>query len=147
MRFDMTKEMEKISKKSALAMAIKYFLKHYDGLTVFLSDGRVEIDNNLIENQMRPIALLRKNCCFVASEDGGRAWAVFGSLIATCRLNGIDPRIYLMWVLEHIDRKHPWSRMHELLPWHCHHGRHGLLMKEDPEPWDKAKRTPKGKAA
>ena len=128
------------SKKSKLGAAIQYFLKHFDGLALFLEDGRVEIDNNLIENQMRPIATLRNACRFTASELGGKSWMIYASLMATCRLNGINPRIYLNWVFEHIANKHPLSRMSELLPWHCHQARHGQLIAAPSEPWEKKAR-------
>src|ERR1700730_8062958 len=66
-----------VSKKSGLAEAIRYALSHWEGLTRFLEDGRIEIDNNTVERTMRPIGLGRKNHLFAGSPGGGRTWAVF----------------------------------------------------------------------
>lgn len=115
-----------ITMKSALGEAINYTLKLEDGLKVFLNDGRVEMDNNSVENAIRPIALLRKNAMFAGSEVGGRNWAVMASLIGTCRMNGVEPYAYLIWVFERLAEGHPRSRMDELLPWHCPEGRFAI---------------------
>lgn len=117
---------EQISMKSTLGDAIKYTLKLWDGLGVFLSDGRVEMDNNAVENTIRPIALLRKNALFAGSEIGGRNWAVMASLIGTCRLNGVEPYAYLTWVFEQMAKGHPRSKYHKLLPWFCPNGQFGI---------------------
>ena len=76
-----------ISAKSPLAEAIKYTLGHWDGLTVFLTDGRVEVDSNTVERSMRPIALGRKNSLFSGSEGGAESWAILASVLNTalCR--------------------------------------------------------------
>ncbi|SMX46103.1 Transposase IS66 family protein [Actibacterium lipolyticum] len=115
-----------ISMKSTLGLAISYTMKLWDGLTVFLSDGRVEMDNNAVENTIRPIALLRKNALFAGSEIGGRNWAVMASLIGTCRLNGVEPYAYLTWVFEQMAEGHPRSRYEQLLPWYCPNGKFGI---------------------
>lgn len=115
-----------ISMKSSLGQAITYTMKLITGLTVFLEDGRVEVDNNSVENTIRPIALLRKNALFAGSEIGGRNWAVMASLIGTCRLNGVEPYAYLTWVFEQMAKGHPRSRYEQLLPWHCPRGTFGI---------------------
>lgn len=115
-----------ISMKSTLGVAISYTLKLWDGLTVFLSDGRVAMDNNAVENTIRPIALLRKNALFAGSEIGGRNWAVMASLIGTCRLNGVEPYAYLTWVFEQMAKGHPRAQYAQLLPWYCPNGRFGI---------------------
>jgi transposase len=115
-----------ISMKSTLGLAISYTMKLWDGLTVFLTDGRVEMDNNAVENTIRPIALLRKNALFAGSEIGGRNWAVMASLIGTCRLNGVEPYAYLTWVFEQMAKGHPRSQYEQLLPWFCPNGNFGI---------------------
>ncbi|WP_170166971.1 IS66 family transposase [Paracoccus methylarcula] len=110
--------------KSKLGEAISYTLKLRDGLRVLLSDGRVEIDNNPVENTIRPLALLRKNALFAGSEFGGEVWAIVCSLLGTCKLNCIEPHAYFTWVFEQVANKLPRSQYDKLLPWHCPKGRH-----------------------
>src|SRR6516162_11853334 len=76
-----------VSQKSGLAEAIRYALSHWEGLTRFLSDGRIEIDSNTVERTMRPIALGRRNYLFAGSDEGGQTWSILASLInsALCR--------------------------------------------------------------
>jgi transposase len=106
-----------ISQKTKLAEAIRYALSRWDGLTRFLNDGRIEIDSNVVERSIRPIALNRKNALFAGSDGGGEHWAVIASLIETSKLNGIDPHAYLADVITKIINGHPNSRVDELLPW------------------------------
>lgn len=82
--------------------AIRYTLKLWDKLIVFLDDGRVEIDNNLVENKMRPLAIGRKNWLFFGSKDSGQQSAVIYSLVETCKMLGINPREYLLDVLQRL---------------------------------------------
>lgn len=91
-----------ISAKSSLAGAIRYTLGHWQGLTLFLSDGRVEVDNNTVERAIRPIPLGRKNALFAGSDSGGERWAILASLINTAKLHGLDPQTYLADVLDRI---------------------------------------------
>jgi transposase len=107
-----------VSKKSGLAGAIRYTLSHWDGLTRFLEDGRIEIDNNTVERTMRPIGLGRKNHLFAGSPSGGGTWSILASLLNTARLNEIDPQEYLTDVLERIvSGRTKINQLHELLPW------------------------------
>ena len=106
-----------ISQKTKLAEAIRYALSRWDGLTRFLDDGCIEIDSNVVERSIRPIALNRKNALFAGSDGGGEHWAVIASLIETCKLNGVDPYAYLADVISKIVNGHPNSRIDELLPW------------------------------
>ena len=106
-----------ISQKSTLAGAIRYALTRWAGLSLFLEDGRVEIDSNAVERSMRPLALTRKNALFAGSDGGAEHWAVIASLIETCKLNGIEPHGYLTEVITRIMNGHPMSRIDELLPW------------------------------
>ncbi len=106
-----------ISQKSTLAGAIRYALTRWAGLSLFLEDGRVEIDSNTVERAIRPLALNRKNALFAGSDGGAEHWAVIASLIETCKLNGIEPHGYLTDVIARIVNAHPMSRLDELLPW------------------------------
>jgi transposase len=107
-----------ISAKSSLAGAIRYTLNHWKGLTVFLSDGRVEVDNNTVERSIRPIPLGRKNALFAGSRSGGERWAVLASLINTAKLHEIDPQTYLADVLDRVvSGRTKANALHELLPW------------------------------
>lgn len=106
-----------ISQKTKLAEAIRYALSRWDGLCLFLEDGRVEIDNNVVERSIRPLALTRKNALFAGSDGGAEHWAVIASLVETAKLNGIDPQAYLTDIITRIVEGHPNSRIDELMPW------------------------------
>ncbi|MGF6931135.1 hypothetical protein OKW41_000274 [Paraburkholderia sp. UCT70] len=105
-----------LSKKSALTGAINYSLNRWAALMFYCEDGRAEISNVLAENALRCVALGRKNYLFVGSDNGGERAAAMYSLIGTCKLNGINPRAYLKYVLTHI-ADHKINRIDELLPW------------------------------
>jgi transposase len=107
----------KLSPKSRAGEKLAYFAHHWDGLQVFLDDGRVEIDTNAVENRIRPLVLTRKNALFAGHDEGARNWGRIASLIETAKMNGVDPAAYLTATLEAIARGHPNSRLHELLPW------------------------------
>jgi hypothetical protein len=106
-----------ISQKTKLAEAIRYALSRWEGLTRFLDDGRIEIDSNVVERSIRPIALNRKNALFAGSDGGGEHWAVIASLIETCKLCNVEPQTYLADVIIKIVNGHPNSQIDELLPW------------------------------
>jgi transposase len=106
-----------ISQKTKLAEAIRYALSRWEGLTRFLDDGRIEIDSNVVERSIRPIALNRKNVLFAGSDGGGQHWAIIASLIETCKLCNIEPYAYLADVISKIVNRHPNSRINEPLPW------------------------------
>jgi hypothetical protein len=78
-----------------LGQAIDYTLKRWEALTRFVDDGRLEIDNNLIENAIRPSALGKKNWLFVGHPDAGERSAVIYTLLGSCRRHGINPFDYL----------------------------------------------------
>ena len=94
--------------------ALKYAWAQSIAMLQVFRDGRYELDNNLIENQMRPVALGRKNYLFAGSHEGARRAAVLYSLINSCKLNGIDPYHYLSDVLRRIHT--PGVKIEELLP-------------------------------
>ena len=106
----------RISAKSRLGEHLTYIANCWGGLQVFLSDGHVEMDNNPVENRIRPLALGRKNHLFAGHDEGAHAWACIASLIETCKLNGVEPLGYLTKTLEAIAQGHPMSRLDELLP-------------------------------
>ena len=106
-----------ISQKSKLAEAIRYALSRWEGLTRFIDDGRIEIDSNVVERSIRPIALNRKNALFAGSDTGGEHWAIIASLIETCKLCAVEPFAYLTDVLARISDDHPNSQIDALLPW------------------------------
>lgn len=91
--------------------------KYWAGLQLFLTDGRIEIDNNSVERTIRPIALNRKNALFAGHDAGAENWATVASLIETCKLNSIDPQAYLTATLTAIVNGHKQSKIGELLPW------------------------------
>ena len=106
-----------ISQKTKLAEAIRYALSRWDGLTRFIDDGRIEIDSNVVERAIHPIALNRKNALFAGSDGGAENWAIVASLIETCKLNGVDPQAYMADVLTKIVNGHLASKLDELTPW------------------------------
>jgi len=108
-----------ISQKTKLAEAIRYALSRWEGLTRFIDDGRIEIDSNVVERSIRPIALNRKNALFAGSDGGGEHWAIIASLVETCKLCGVDPQAYLADTLTKIVNGHLNSHIEELLPWAC----------------------------
>lgn len=111
-------QLGRLSGRSAPAQAIRYALNHWDGLTVFLDDGRAELDTNTVERAMRPVALGRKNALFAGSDNGGRHWAVIATLIQTAKLNGVDPEAWLTDVLERIvSGRTKRNELETLLPW------------------------------
>jgi len=90
--------------KSPMGQAIGYALNQWHALEGFLEHGEVEIDNNLVENAIRPTAVGKKNWLFFGSEEAGRRNAVIYTLIQNCRMHGIDPYAYLKDVLERLPR-------------------------------------------
>ena len=108
---------QKVPEGSATAKAIDYSLRRWKALTRFLGDGQLPVDNNWIENQIRPIAIGRNNWLFAGSLRGGQRAAAVMSLIQSAKLNGHDPHAYLKDVLTRLPM-HMNSRIDELLP-HC----------------------------
>ncbi len=101
---------------SALAQAASYFLNHWTALTRFVEDGRLSLDNNLCERQIRDLALGRRNYLFAGSHDAARRSARLYSLMRTCVQHGVAPLPYLTDVIEKLAVGWPAHRMAELLP-------------------------------
>ena len=106
---------QRVTDGTAIAKALDYSLKRWVALSLFVEDGRLPIDNNWIENQIRPIAIGRGNWLFAGSLRAGQRAAAVMSLIQSAKLNGHDPYAYLKDVLTRLPT-HKASRIEELLP-------------------------------
>ena len=106
----------RLVKADVTARAMDYTLRRWDALLVHLDDARVPVDNNAVENVIRPIALGRKNWLFIGSEQAGERAAVLMSLIESAKLNGHDAWAYIKDVLTKLPTW-PNSRIEELLPY------------------------------
>jgi transposase len=107
----------RISRKSDLGVAMAYMLKRQDGFRLFLDDGRVDIDSNLVENAIRSPAMNRRNALFAGHDEGGRNWARFASLIASCKMNGVEPYAYLRDLFISLANGHLAKDIDALMPW------------------------------
>jgi transposase len=113
----MLAQRRRLSGKSTLGKALQYALSRWDALARYLDDGRLSIDNNLAERQLRGIALTRKNFLFLGSDAGGQRAAAIYTIAETAKLNGLDPEAYIAAILDRLARGHQANRIHELLPW------------------------------
>jgi transposase len=111
----LTQQRQKVPEGSATAKAIDYSLKRWPALVRFIDDGELPIDNNWVENQIRPIAIGRNNWLFAGSLRAGQRAAAVMSLVHSARLNGHEPHAYIRDVLERLPTQ-PASRVGELLP-------------------------------
>ena len=107
----------RVSRKSDLGEAMAYMLKRQDGFRMFLEDGRVDIDSNLVENAIRSPAMNRRNALFAGHDEGGRNWARFTSLIGTCKMNDVEPYAYLRNLFIKMANGHLASDIGALMPW------------------------------
>src|SRR5204863_5245629 len=112
----MREQRAKLSRGNDVAKAMDYMLKRWNAFTRFLDDGRICLSNNAAERALRCIALGRRNWTFCGSDRGGERAAAIYTLIASAKLNDIDPEAWLADVLRRIN-DHPASRLPELLPW------------------------------
>jgi transposase len=101
---------DRLLPRSSLGKAVNYFLNEYEALLGYLRDGRFEIDNNLVENDIRPTAVGRKRWLFIGHPDAGWRSAVIYSILVSCRRRGVNPRDYLNDVLGRL----PSLKQHEL---------------------------------
>ena len=108
-------QINRVLPKSAIGKAIRYTLNLWQNLKRYTTDGRFEIDNNLVENTIRPLALGRKNYLFAGSHKAAQKAALFYSFFATCKINNVEPLKWLTHVLNVIP-DYKMSQLHELLP-------------------------------
>jgi transposase len=108
-------ERQQVLPKSGVGQAIAYMLKFWQRLNVYTTDGRLEIDNNRVENAIRPVALGRKNYLFAGSHDAACRGAIIYSLVVTAQLQDVEPFVYLKDVIARIS-DHPHKQLAELLP-------------------------------
>lgn len=109
---------EKAAAKSDLKLAASYFLEHQNGLSRYLSDGRIPIDNNAAERAMKPFVMARKNFLFSNTERGARATAICFTVLQSAVLNGLKPEQYLTYVLDTLRREGLYPQVIErLLPY------------------------------
>ena len=108
---------KRVSRKSDLGEAMAYMLKRQDGFRLFLDDGRVDIDSNLVENAIRSPAMNRRNALFAGHDEGGRNWARFASLIGTCKMNGVEPYGYLTDLFTKLAHGYLAKDIDALMPW------------------------------
>jgi len=114
----LTGQLGRIPGASTLAKAIRYAMNHWNGLVLFLDDGRLELDTNTVERAIRPVTITRKNALFAGNDSGGRHWAIIATLVQSAKLNGVEPLAWLTDVLERIVSGR--TKRHELetlLPW------------------------------
>ena len=116
--FTWLKECEsKTLPKSPIGKAIAYVLSHWDGLHVYLTDGRLEIDNNATERDIKPFVIARKNFLFACTMAGADAFGVHFSLILTARRHGLNPLDYMKTIFEKIPLCKTLDDFEALLPW------------------------------
>jgi len=107
----------RVSRKSELGKAMAYMLKRQCGFRLFLDDGHVDMDSNLVENAIRSPAMNRRNALFAGHDEGGRNWARFASLIGTCKINGVEPYAYLVDLFTKLANDHLDKDIDALMPW------------------------------
>ena len=105
----------KVAPKSAIGKALSYTMNLWPRLKRYVEDGRFKIDNNLIENCIRPVALGRKNYLFAGSHEAAQRAAMFYSFFASCKINEVEPYQWLKNTIEVIN-DYPVNKLHELLP-------------------------------
>lgn len=103
--------------KSPLGMALQYTLARWDKLIIYTQDGNLRIDNNLVENSIRPVAIGRKNYMFAGNHEAAQRSAMLYSLFATCKLHNVNPIEWLTYVFENINN-HKINAIEQLLPQH-----------------------------
>lgn len=106
-----------VTPKSAIGKALAYSIERWKRLSLYTSNGMLNIDNNPVENSIRPVALGRKNYLFAGSHEAARRSGMFYSLLSTCKMHGIEPTEWLKDVLEKI-ANHPVNKVYQLLPHH-----------------------------
>jgi transposase len=108
---------DRVSRKSELGKALAYMLRRQQGFCLFLEDGHVDMDSNLVENAIRSPAMTRRNALFAGHDEGARCWARFASLIGTCRMSGVEPYAYLRDLYTKLANGHLEKDIDALMPW------------------------------
>jgi transposase len=103
--------------KSAIGKALAYSIERWKQLMIYTTDGKLNIDNNPVENAIRPVAVGRKNYLFAGSHEAAQRSAMLYSLLGTAKLHDVNPFVWLKGVLERIPQ-HPINKISELLPHH-----------------------------
>uniref|UniRef100_UPI00292ECEC7 IS66 family transposase n=1 Tax=Bradyrhizobium sp. 33ap4 TaxID=3061630 RepID=UPI00292ECEC7 len=104
----------RISGKSKLAEAIRYAVSRRAIFERFLTDGRIELDSNIVERAIRPQTITRKNSLFAGS---GQTWTTIATLLQTAKMNNVDPFAWLAVTLQRIANGWPSSELDALMPW------------------------------
>ncbi len=111
----MTQTYPQVAPESTIGKAIFYSLKRWDKLSLYTTDARLQIDNNLVENAIRPVAIGRKNYLFAGSHNGARRAAMLYSFLGTCKINNVNPFDWLRDILRRIP-SHSVNKLEQLLP-------------------------------
>ena len=111
----MNQNITQVMPKSAIGMALTYTLNLWNRLNGYLFDGKYQLDNNFIENSIRPVALGRKNYLFAGSHEAAQRTAMLYTLMGTCKMNGVEPYAWLKDILSRIP-DHKANLLYELLP-------------------------------
>jgi transposase len=111
----MKEEYKKVLPKSPIGKALGYSIERWDELMIYTTDGKLKIDNNPVENSIRPVAIGRKNFLFAGSHEAAQRSAILYSLLGTCKLHNINPFVWLRNILQRIPT-HPINQINELLP-------------------------------
>jgi transposase len=112
----MKDEYAKVTPTAPIGKALAYSMKRWRELTEFVNDGRLEIDNNKIENEIRPVALGRKNFLFAGSHESAQRIAMIYSLLTSCKVNGVEPMSWLTRVFEELPKRSV-NNIEDLLPY------------------------------
>jgi transposase len=112
----MKKEYEQLRPKTAIAQALAYSIKRWEGLSLYATTGDLHIDNNAIERCMRTVAIGRKNYLFCGSHQAAKRAGRLYSLLVTCKLNDVNPYDWLKDVLSHNIQEVPINKIKDLLP-------------------------------
>jgi hypothetical protein len=113
----MKQQYMQVTPKSVIAKALAYSIERWDKLSLYAKEGLLHIDNNPVENSIRPVALGRKNYLFAGSHEAARRSGMLYSLLGTCKMHEINPYVWLKDVLARI-ATHPINKIQELLPHH-----------------------------
>lgn len=111
----MKEQYVQLTPTSPIAKALAYSIKRWEGLSLYTTNGMLHIDNNPVENSIRPVAIGRKNYLFCGSHEAAQRTAMLYSLLGTCKMNGINASDWLSDVLKRMPT-HPVNKIRELLP-------------------------------